>query len=83
MHPVLMTASHACILAASQKYRHTTAKPNSLLNGCYLLLLAQVKVPGRVSEEGRSFITSCLQREAVNRPTAAALLRHPWVRLHA
>jgi serine/threonine protein kinase len=48
-----------------------------------LLLAAQVKVPGRVSEEGRSFITSCLQREAVNRPTAAALLRHPWVRLHA
>lgn len=34
----------------------------------------------RLSENLRDFLTQCLQRNAVQRPKASALLQHPWFR---
>ncbi|KAH0448143.1 hypothetical protein IEQ34_021943 [Dendrobium chrysotoxum] len=37
-------------------------------------------IPDHLSSEAKSFITSCLQRDPSNRPTAAQLMDHPFVR---
>ncbi|RAL51424.1 unnamed protein product [Cuscuta campestris] len=37
-------------------------------------------LPEHISDEGKDFIMKCLQREPLNRPTAAQLLDHPFVK---
>lgn len=37
-------------------------------------------IPNHLSEEGKDFVRKCLQRNPANRPTAAQLLDHPFVR---
>ncbi|XP_028553283.1 mitogen-activated protein kinase kinase kinase YODA [Dendrobium catenatum] len=37
-------------------------------------------IPGHLSSEAKSFVMSCLQRDPSNRPTAAQLMDHPFVR---
>ncbi|XP_026664371.1 mitogen-activated protein kinase kinase kinase YODA-like isoform X2 [Phoenix dactylifera] len=37
-------------------------------------------IPDHLSDEGKDFIRQCLQREPPNRPTAADLLQHPFVK---
>lgn len=37
-------------------------------------------IPDHLSEEGKSFVRLCLQRNPTNRPTAAQLLEHPFVK---
>lgn len=37
-------------------------------------------IPDHLSEEGKSFVRLCLQRNPTNRPTAAQLLDHPFVK---
>ncbi|KAK9668121.1 hypothetical protein RND81_13G036300 [Saponaria officinalis] len=37
-------------------------------------------VPDRLSKEGRDFVCKCLQRSPFDRPTAAQLLDHPFVK---
>lgn len=37
-------------------------------------------IPDHLSDEGKDFVRQCLQREPSNRPTAAQLLGHPFVR---
>ncbi|GAB2294021.1 hypothetical protein Dimus_028237 [Dionaea muscipula] len=36
-------------------------------------------IPDHLSEEGKDFVRSCLQRNPQNRPTASQLLEHPFV----
>ncbi|KAB2634940.1 mitogen-activated protein kinase kinase kinase YODA [Pyrus ussuriensis x Pyrus communis] len=38
------------------------------------------EIPDHLSEDGKSFIRLCLQRNPLHRPTAAQLLEHPFVR---
>ncbi|XP_057800068.1 mitogen-activated protein kinase kinase kinase YODA-like [Salvia miltiorrhiza] len=38
------------------------------------------EIPNHLSEEGRSFVRQCLQRNPSHRPTAAQLLDHPFVK---
>ncbi|KAK0597152.1 hypothetical protein LWI29_022282 [Acer saccharum] len=37
-------------------------------------------IPDHLSDDGKDFIRECLQRNPVNRPTAAQLLDHPFVK---
>ncbi|XP_024013605.1 mitogen-activated protein kinase kinase kinase YODA [Eutrema salsugineum] len=37
-------------------------------------------IPDHLSEEGKDFVRTCLQRNPANRPTAAQILDHPFVR---
>lgn len=37
-------------------------------------------IPEELSDEGKDFVRKCLQREPRNRPTAAELLEHPFVK---
>ncbi|KAG9149227.1 hypothetical protein Leryth_003218, partial [Lithospermum erythrorhizon] len=37
-------------------------------------------IPDSLSEEGKDFIRKCLQRDPLQRPTAAQLLEHPFVK---
>ncbi|PHT78418.1 Mitogen-activated protein kinase kinase kinase YODA [Capsicum annuum] len=37
-------------------------------------------IPEQLSDEGKDFVRKCLQREPRNRPTAAELLEHPFVK---
>lgn len=37
-------------------------------------------IPDSLSSEGRDFVKQCLQRNPAERPTAQALLDHPFVR---
>nr|XP_010918582.1 mitogen-activated protein kinase kinase kinase YODA isoform X2 [Elaeis guineensis] len=37
-------------------------------------------IPDHLSDEGKDFIRLCLQRQPSNRPTAAELLQHPFVK---
>lgn len=37
-------------------------------------------IPNHLSEEGKDFVRKCLQRNPANRPTAAQLLEHAFVR---
>lgn len=37
-------------------------------------------IPDDLSDEGKDFIRLCLQRNPLNRPTAAELLDHPFVK---
>lgn len=37
-------------------------------------------IPDHLSEDGKDFIRSCLQRDPFNRPTSIELLQHPFVR---
>lgn len=39
-------------------------------------------IPKFLSEEGKTFLKSCLQRDPHKRPTAAQLLDHPFVSIH-
>ena len=38
------------------------------------------EIPDHLSNDAKSFIRSCLQREPSQRPTAVQLLEHPFVR---
>ncbi|XP_010545657.1 PREDICTED: mitogen-activated protein kinase kinase kinase YODA-like [Tarenaya hassleriana] len=38
------------------------------------------EIPDHLSEEGKDFVRQCLQRNPANRPSAAELLEHPFVR---
>ena len=38
-------------------------------------------IPEFLSEDAKSFLKSCLQRDPQMRPTAAQLLEHPFVRV--
>ncbi|XP_047971606.1 mitogen-activated protein kinase kinase kinase YODA isoform X2 [Salvia hispanica] len=38
------------------------------------------EIPNHLSEDGRSFVKQCLQRNPSHRPTAAQLLEHPFVK---
>lgn len=38
------------------------------------------EIPNHLSEEGRSFVRQCLQRNPSHRPTAVQLLDHPFVK---
>lgn len=40
-------------------------------------------IPDSLSEEGKDFVRQCLQRNPLNRPTAARLLEHPFVKFAA
>ncbi|KAK6274720.1 hypothetical protein POUND7_004429 [Theobroma cacao] len=37
-------------------------------------------IPDSLSEEGKDFVRQCLQRNPINRPTAARLLEHPFIK---
>lgn len=37
------------------------------------------RIPDTLSEQGQDFVLLCLRREASCRPTASALLAHPWL----
>lgn len=37
-------------------------------------------IPNHLSEEGKDFVRKCLQRNPANRPTAAKLLEHAFVK---
>lgn len=39
-------------------------------------------IPKFLSEDGKTFLRSCLQRDPHNRPTATQLLDHPFVNIH-
>lgn len=56
---------------------------------CFLKVAAMFKIgnskelpeiPNHLSEEGKDFVRQCLQRNPSNRPTAAKLLDHPFVK---
>ncbi|KAL8543608.1 hypothetical protein ACS0TY_004251 [Phlomoides rotata] len=38
------------------------------------------EIPGHLSDEGRDFVRQCMQRNPRQRPTAAQLLKHPFVK---
>ena len=38
-------------------------------------------IPDGISPEGQSFIRLCLQKNPADRPSAAALLEHPFVQI--
>ncbi|KAH6783300.1 Protein kinase superfamily protein [Perilla frutescens var. hirtella] len=38
------------------------------------------EIPNHLSEDGKDFVRQCLQRDPSNRPTAARLLEHPFVK---
>lgn len=40
-------------------------------------------IPDHLSAEGKDFVIQCLQRNPLNRPTAAKLLDHPFVKYAA
>lgn len=40
-------------------------------------------IPDHLSDDGKDFIRQCLQRNPSNRPTAAQLLEHPFVKYAA
>lgn len=40
-------------------------------------------IPDHLSEEGKDFVRQCLQRNPLQRPTAAQLLEHPFVKFAA
>lgn len=37
-------------------------------------------IPDHLSEDGKNFVRLCLQRNPLDRPTAAMLLEHPFVK---
>ncbi|KAB1204848.1 Mitogen-activated protein kinase kinase kinase YODA [Morella rubra] len=37
-------------------------------------------IPDHLSDDGKNFVRQCLQRNPINRPTAAQLLEHPFVK---
>lgn len=37
-------------------------------------------IPDHLSEEGKDFVMQCLRRNPLQRPTAAQLLEHPFVK---
>lgn len=37
-------------------------------------------IPDHLSDEGKEFVMLCLQRNPLQRPTAAQLLEHPFVK---
>lgn len=38
------------------------------------------EIPDHLSDEGRDFVRQCMQRNPRQRPTAAQLLKHPFVK---
>lgn len=38
------------------------------------------EIPDHLSEDGKDFVRLCLQRNPQNRPSAAQLLEHPFVK---
>lgn len=38
------------------------------------------QIPDHLSNDAKSFLKLCLQRDPAARPTAAELLRHPFIR---
>jgi aurora kinase len=43
---------------------------------------APCKLPGGVSAECQAFVDATLHKQPGKRPSAAALLQHPWVQTH-
>jgi serine/threonine protein kinase len=37
-------------------------------------------IPDHLSSEAKNFLKLCLQRDPADRPTAAQLIEHPWVK---
>jgi serine/threonine protein kinase len=52
----------------------------AICNGDYKFAPAEFWVG--VSETARNFVRACLTVDPTNRPSAAELLNHPWLKLH-
>jgi serine/threonine protein kinase len=88
-HTVTDTSSPALRVFGKSRVRYPLL-PQALVNSMRLHPLPRVQVtlgevplpePGAYSPELIEFVSLCMERDPADRPTALALLHHPWIQV--